>query len=70
MRVIGRIRLIKLIRLINELVLAVEHLMIRLLVGTGEMNSAPTLRMEAFEDEEVDGSGRNKFRPYIEDGYL
>jgi hypothetical protein len=30
----------------------------------GEMNSAPTNIVQAFEDEAFKGSGRNEFRPY------
>jgi hypothetical protein len=49
MREIGRIRLIKLITR---------------MVRAGEMNFAPTNIAHTFEDEAVDGSGRNEFRPY------
>jgi hypothetical protein len=35
--------------------------------GAGEMNFAPTKMAHAFEDEAVEGSGRNEFRPYNED---
>jgi hypothetical protein len=55
MRVIGRIRLIKLIRLITEL------------VATGEINFASTNIAHAFEYEAFEGSGRNEFRPYNDD---
>jgi hypothetical protein len=39
-------------------------------MGTGEMNFAPTMRAHAFEDEAIEGSGRNEFRPYNVDGNL
>jgi hypothetical protein len=36
--------------------------------GAGEMNFAPTNIAHAFEDEAVDGGGRNEFRPYKDGG--
>jgi hypothetical protein len=41
-----------------------ERLMIRPLVGAGEMNFAPTNMAHTFEDEAFEGGGRNEFRPY------
>jgi hypothetical protein len=34
------------------------------------MNFAPTMWVEAFEGEAVDGSERNEFRPYKHSVYL
>jgi hypothetical protein len=55
MRERGRIRLIKLITR---------------MVRAGEMNFAPTKMVHVFEDERVEGSGRNEFRPYKHSAYL
>jgi hypothetical protein len=62
--VIGRIRLIGLIGLIAGLMVAGERLMIRPLVGAGEMNFAPTNMAHTCEGEAFEGGGRNEFRPY------
>jgi hypothetical protein len=48
MRVIGRISLIG---LIAGLMVVGERLMVRPLVGAGEMNFAPTMWVEAFDGE-------------------
>jgi hypothetical protein len=49
--VIGRIRLIGLIGLIAGLMVVGERLMVRPLVGAGEMNFAPTMWVEALVGE-------------------
>jgi hypothetical protein len=36
------------------------------LMGAGEINFAPTNIVHTFEDERVEGSGRNSFRPYYD----
>jgi hypothetical protein len=41
-----------------------DRLVYRCLRGAGEMNFAPTTRAQPLDDETVDGSGRNEFRPY------
>jgi hypothetical protein len=40
------------------------------LMRAGEMNFAPTKMVHVFEDERVEGSGRNEFRPYKHSAYL
>jgi hypothetical protein len=55
MMVIGRIRLIGLIGLIAGLMVVGERLMVRPLVGAGEMNFAPTMWVETSDGEAFEG---------------